>query len=109
VNDERRLACGHLLQAPDDRQIQRSHLACQPRREVQNLRPNAGIGKSGLDTDANLQPIRIPVAVCIRGDSSRSEKDLKSQGMDRKIRSHKNLLCRPKKANILELETLARP
>ena len=69
VNDERRLARGNPLRGLHDRQVQRRHLARQPRRQVQDLRPDAGIGQPRLDADADLQPVRISVAVFVRSDA----------------------------------------
>ncbi len=88
VDDERRLARGNPPRGLYDRQLQRGHLARQPRRQVQDLRPDAGIGQPRLDADADLQPVRIPVAVRIRGDARRAEEILENQGMYRPPGSH---------------------
>jgi hypothetical protein len=97
MDDENRLTLRHVIQSFDDRRIQRRHFSRQPRREVEDLRPDRCIRKPRLDTDAKLQPIRIPVAVFIRDDASESEKNFKSKGVDCPIRSHKIISCMPKK------------
>jgi hypothetical protein len=69
VNDERRLARGQLPQRFDDRQVQRRHLARQPCRQVQDLRPDAGIAKTGLDADADLQAVGVSIVIFVRNDA----------------------------------------
>jgi hypothetical protein len=88
MDDERPLAGRDVLDGLDDRQIQSGHLAGQPRREVQDLRPNTGVCKAGCDSDADRQPVRIPVAVFIRNDASRPEEIGKSQPMYVPITHH---------------------
>ena len=97
MDHENRLTRRHVIQSFDDRRIQRRHFSRQPRREVEDLRPDRCIRKPQLDTDAKLQPIRIPVAVFIRDDAFGFEENFESQGVYCPIRSHKIMPCMPKK------------